>query len=76
MVQNGDQKMFVELKGVRKLLSDLPNAIDELQKHRGSIRVAVMVVAVPHSLLHKNKTNTKTKQKKNEQKYLLKLMPK
>lgn len=53
MVEYRDQKVFVELERVWELFRHLPHAVDELQKHRRSIRVRVVVVAVSDALQSK-----------------------
>lgn len=50
VVENRNEEMLVELKGVRKLFAHLPDAVEELQKHRRPIGVRVMVVAVTDAL--------------------------
>ena len=46
MIQDEGQKVFVELKRVRELREDLPNAIDELQEDRRPVIVVVFVFAM------------------------------
>lgn len=51
MIQNGDEKMFVEFKRMRILLHHLPNTVDKLQKDGRSIGIRMMVVSMADSLL-------------------------
>lgn len=51
MVENGDQKVLVEFECVWKLIAHLPNAIDELQKHRRTIGIGMMIVTVTDAML-------------------------
>lgn len=51
MIQNGDQEMFVEFERMRKLFAHLPHTVDELQEHRRSISIWMMIVTVANSLL-------------------------
>merc|ERR1719323_809352 len=46
VVEQEGEEVLVELEGVRELVGDLPNAVDELQKHRRPVVVVVLVNAV------------------------------
>ena len=50
MVQNGDQEVFVELKGVRELFGHLPDTVYELDKDGCSLIVAMVLVSVTDAL--------------------------
>lgn len=50
MIENGDQKIFIELKSVRKLLRDLPHTVNKLQEYGRTIRVRVVIVSVTDAL--------------------------
>ena len=51
MIQNGDEKMFVEFKRMWILLHHLPNTVDKLQKDWRSIGIGMMIVTMTDSLL-------------------------
>lgn len=50
MVQYRRQEVFVELKGIGKLLAHLPNAVHKLHKHRRPVRVTVMLITMADPL--------------------------
>ena len=51
MIKYGDQKVFVELEGTGKLLQQLPNAVNELDKDGRPLVVAMVTVAVANALM-------------------------
>lgn len=51
MIQNRNEKMFVEFKCMWILFAHLPNAIDKLQKDGRAIRIRMMIVTVSNSML-------------------------
>ena len=46
MVEYGDQEVLIELKGIRELLSHLPDTVYELDKHGSSLIVAMVLVSM------------------------------
>lgn len=53
VIQDGYQETIVELERVRKLLSDLPDAIDELQENWRTIGIGMVIITVSNSLINK-----------------------
>ena len=50
MVEDGDQEMLVELKGVGKLFSHLPHTVNELDKDGRPLVVTVVLVSMSDAL--------------------------
>lgn len=50
MMEDGYQKIVVELKGVRELLGDLPNAVYKLQENWRPICIRMMIITMADSL--------------------------
>lgn len=51
MIENGDQQVLIEFGGMWELFDHLPHTIDELQKHRRTIGIRMMIVAVTDAML-------------------------
>lgn len=51
MIQNGDQKVFIEFESMRKLFANLPDTINELQEHWRSISIWMVAITMSNSLL-------------------------
>lgn len=59
MIKDSDKEMIIKLKCIRVETSDLPHTVNELQEHRGTICIRVMIVAMANPLKHNVNDNTK-----------------
>lgn len=50
MIKNSDKEMIIKLKCIRVETCDLPHTVNELQEHRGTICIRVMIVAMANPL--------------------------
>lgn len=51
MVKDGDQEVFVELKGIGELDSHLPDTVNELEEDGSPLVITVVSVSMTQSLL-------------------------
>ena len=50
VIQNGDQEVFIELKGIGELLCHLPDTVYELKEDGSSLIITVVLVTMTNTL--------------------------
>ena len=74
MIQNGDQEVLVELKGIGELLCHLPDTVYELKEDGSSLIVTVVLVAMTDTLHSQEKIEILSRNWKHSIMQVLKLI--
>ena len=74
MIQNGDQEVLVELKGIGELLCHLPDTVYELKEDRSSLIVTVVLVTMTDTLYSQEKIEILSRNWKHSTMQVLKLI--
>ena len=74
MIEYGDEKVFVELKGAGKLLQQLPHTVNELHENGRPLVVVMVTVAMADTLTPESKQNRGNKHTHNTTNIILNLI--